>query len=135
MKVYKKEGKFFMEDQGNIVELTPNKDYWLKLPANSCNRVWTNCARVDKAIDQCVDYGDEVKMPRIVTGRSNVERKPLEDYLEGDDRKLYLELVEKAKKAREEANKKKPLTKLEKAQREFEKWQKEVARLTNMEVK
>ena len=135
MKVYKKEGKFFMEDQGNIVELTPNKDYWLKLPANSCNRVWTNCARVDKAIDQCVDYGDEVKMPRIVTGRSNVERKPLEDYLDGDDRKLYLELVEKAKKAREEANKKKPLTKLEKAQREFEKWQKEVARLTNMEVK
>ena len=135
MKVYKKEGKFFMEDQGNIVELTPNKDYWLKLPSNSCNRVWTNCARVDKAIDQCVDYGDEVKMPRIVTGRSNVERKPLEDYLEGDDRKLYLELVEKAKKAREEANKKKPLTKLEKAQREFEKWQKEVARLTNMEVK
>ena len=134
MKVYKKEGKFFMEDHGNIVELTPNKDYWLKLPANSCNRVWTNCARVDKAIDQCVDYGDEVKMPRIVTGRSNVERKPLEDYLEGDDRKLYLELVEKAKKAREEANKK-PLTKLEKAQREFEKWQKEVARLTNMEVK
>ena len=74
-------------------------------------------------------------MPRVVTGRSNVERKPLEDYLEGDDRKLYLELVEKAKKAREEANKKKPLTKLEKAQREFEKWQKEVARLTNMEVK
>ena len=135
MKVYKKEGKFFMEDQGNIVELTPNKDYWLKLPANSCNRVWTNCARVDKAIDQCVDYGDEVKMPRVVTGRSNVERKPLEDYLEGDDRKLYLEQVEKAKKAREEANKKKPLTKLEKAQREFEKWQKEVARLTNMEVK
>ena len=135
MKVYKKEGKFFMEDQGNIVELTPNKDYWLKLPANSCNRVWTNCARVDKAIDQCVDYGDEVKMPRVVTGRSNVERKPLEDYLDGDDRKLYLELVEKAKKAREEANKKKPLTKLEKAQREFEKWQKEVARLTNMEVK
>ena len=135
MKVYKKEGKFFMEDQGNIVELTPNKDYWLKLPANSCNRVWTNCARVDKALDQCVDYGDEVKMPRIITGRSNVERKPLEDYLEGDDRKLYLELVEKAKKAREEANKKKPLTKLEKAQREFEKWQKEVARLTNMEVK
>lgn len=134
MKVYKKEGKFFMEDQGNIVELTPNKDYWLKLPANSCNRVWTNCARVDKALNQCVDYGDEVKVPRIVTGRSNVERKPLEDYLDGDDRKLYLELVEKAKKAREEANKK-PLTKLEKAQREFEKWQKEVARLTNMEVK
>ena len=130
MKVYKKEGKFFMEDQGNVVEVTPNKDYWLKLPANSCNRVWTNCAKVDKAANQCVDYGDEVKMPRTITGRSAVERKPLEDYLSEEDRKMYLALVEKAKKAREEATKKKPLTELEKAQREVEKWQARVALLS-----
>ena len=130
MKVYKKEGKFFMEDNGNVVEVTPNKDYWLKLPANSCNRVWTNCAKVDKATNQCVDYGDEVKVPRTITGRSAVERKPLEDYLSEDDRKMYLALVEKAKKAREEATKKKPLTELEKAQREVEKWQARVALLS-----
>ena len=130
MKVYKKEGKFFMEDQGNIVEVTPNKDYWLKLPTNSCNRVWTNCAKVDKAPDQCVDYGDTVKMPRIITGRSATERKPLEDYLNEEDRKTYLALIEKAKKAREEATKKKPLTELEKAQREVEKWQARVALLS-----
>ena len=130
MKVYKKEGKFFMEDQGNVVEVTPNKDYWLKLPANSCNRVWTNCAKVDKAANQCVDYGDEVKVPRTITGRSAVERKPLEDYLSEEDRKTYLALVEKAKKAREEATKKKPLTELEKAQREVEKWQARVALLS-----
>ena len=130
MKVYKKEGKFFMEDQGNVVEVTPNKDYWLKLPANSCNRVWTNCAKVDKAANQCVDYGDEVKVPRTITGRSVAERKPLEDYLSEEDRKTYLALVEKAKKAREEATKKKPLTELEKAQREVEKWQARVALLS-----
>ena len=130
MKVYKKEGKFFMEDQGSVVEVTPNKDYWLKLPANSCNRVWTNCAKVDKAANQCVDYGDEVKVPRTITGRSAVERKPLEDYLSEEDRKTYLALVEKAKKAREEATKKKPLTELEKAQREVEKWQARVALLS-----
>lgn len=130
MKVYKKEGKFFMEDKGNVVEVTPNKDYWLKLPANSCNRVWTNCAKVDKAANQCVDYGDEVKVPRTITGRSVAERKPLEDYLSEEDRKTYLALVEKAKKAREEATKKKPLTELEKAQREVEKWQARVALLS-----
>ena len=130
MKVYKKEGKFFMEDNGNVVEVAPNKDYWLKLPANSCNRVWTNCAKVDKAANQCVDYGDEVKVPRTITGRSAVERKPLEDYLSEEDRKTYLALVEKAKKAREEATKKKPLTELEKAQREVEKWQARVALLS-----
>ena len=130
MKVYKKEGKFFMEDNGNVVEVTPNKDYWLKLPANSCNRVWTNCAKVDKAANQCVDYGDEVKVPRTITGRSTTERKPLEDYLSEEDRKTYLALIEKAKKAREEATKKKPLTELEKAQREVEKWQARVALLS-----
>ena len=130
MKVYKKEGKFFMEDNGNVVEVTPNKDYWLKLPTNSCNRVWVSCAKVDKATNQCVDYGDEVKVPRTITGRSAVERKPLEDYLDEKDRKTYLALVEKAKKAREEATKKKPLTELEKAQREVEKWQARVALLS-----
>lgn len=119
-----------MEDQGNIVEVTPNKDYWLKLPTNSCNRVWTNCAKVDKAPNQCVDYGDEVKVPRIITGRSTTERKPLEDYLNEEDRKMYLELVEKAKKAREEATKKKPLTELEKARRNVEKWQARVEALS-----
>lgn len=130
MKVYKKEGRFFMEDQGNVVEVTPNKDYWLKLPTNSCNRAWTNCAKVDKAPNQCVDYGDEVKVPRIITGRSATERKPLEDYLNEEDRKTYLELVEKAKKAREEATKKKPLSELEKARRNVEKWQARVAELS-----
>lgn len=134
MKVYKKDGKFFMEDKGNVVEVTPNKDYWLKLPANSCNRVWTNCAKVDKAENQCVDYGDEVKMPRTITGRSAAERKPLEDYLNEEDRKTYLELVEKAKKAREEA-KKQPMSELEKAQRAVERWQARVAALSGTEDK
>ena len=130
MKVYKKEGKFFMEDNGNVVEVTPNKDYWLKLPANSCNRVWTNCAKVDKAANQCVDYGDEVKVPRTITGRSVAERKPLEDYLDEKDRKTYLALIEKAKAARTAANKKQPMTELEKAQRAVEKWQARVALLS-----
>ena len=130
MKVYKKEGRFFMEDQDNVVEVTPNKDYWLKLPANSCNRVWVSCTKVDKAANQCIDYGDEVKVPRTITGRSTTERKPLEDYLNEEDRKTYLELVEKAKKAREEATKKKPLTELEKARRNVEKWQARVEALS-----
>lgn len=130
MKVYKEAGKFFMEDKGNVVEVTPNKDYWLKLPTNSCNRVWTNCAKVDKAPNQCVDYGDTVKLPRTITGRSTTERKPLEDYLNEEDRKTYLALIEKAKAAKAEATKKVPLTELEKAQRAVAKWQAKVAQLS-----
>lgn len=120
-----------MEDQGNIVEVTPNKDYWLKLPTNSCNRVWVSCAKVDKAATQCVDYGAEVKVARVLGPREgNVERKPLEDYLDEKDRKTYLALIEKAKAARTAANKKQPMSELEKAQREVEKWQARVALLS-----
>ena len=131
MKVYKKEGKFFMEDQGNVVELTPNADYYLKLPVNTCNRVWVSCAKVDKAPRQCIDYGAEAKVARVLGPREgNVERKPLEDYLDEKDRKTYLALIEKAKAARTAANKKQPTSELEKAQRAVEKWQARVALLS-----
>ena len=131
MKVYKKEGKFFMEDQGNVVELTPNADYYLKLPVNTCNRVWVSCAKVDKAPGQCIDYGAEAKVARVLGQREgNVERKPLEDYLDEKDRKTYLALIEKAKAARTAANKKQPMSELEKAQRAVEKWQARVALLS-----
>ena len=131
MKVYKKEGKFFMEDQGNAVELTPNADYYLKLPVNTCNRVWVSCAKVDKAPGQCIDYGAEAKVARVLGQREgNVERKPLEDYLNEEDRKTYLALIEKAKAARTAATKKQPMSELEKAQRAVEKWQARVALLS-----
>lgn len=129
MKIYKQEDKFFMEDQDNIVEVMPNKDYWLKLPANSCNRVWVSCAKVDKAPNQCVDYGDVVKQSRTTTGTSH---KKLEDWLNDEDRATYLALVEKAQKAKEDA-KKKPMSKLEKAQKQVEKWMKLVQELQRNE--
>lgn len=127
MKIYKQEDKFFMEDQGNIVEITPNKDYWLKLPANSCNRVWVSCAKVDKAADQCVDYGTAVKQPRTVTV-TEASHKKLEDWLNDEDRTTYLALIEKAQKAKEDA-KRKPMSDLEKAQKQVEKWTKLVRKL------
>lgn len=131
MKVYKKEGKFVMEDQGKVVELTPNADYYLKLPVNTCNRVWVSCAKVDKAPGQCIDYGAEAKVARVLGPREgNVERKPLEDYLDEKDRKTYLALIEKAKAAKAAANKKHPMTELEKAQRAVEKWQARVTLLS-----
>ena len=131
MKVYKTNDAFFMEDANKVVELTPNADYYLKLPANTCNRVWVSCAKVDKASGQCIDYGAEAKVARVLGPREgNVERKPLEDYLDEKDRKTYLALIEKAKAARTAANKKQPMSELEKAQRAVEKWQARVALLS-----
>lgn len=130
MKVYLNNGTYFMDDNGNVVALTPNDDRYLKLPANSVNRTWVSCAKIDKAPNQCVDYGEDVKVARTLTSRGeSTPRKGLEEYLEGDDRETYLKLVEKAKANREAANKKAPMTEIEKAQRRLERAQADVARL------
>ena len=120
MKVFKKNDKFFMEDNGNTVELKPDKWYYLHLPTNSVARECVSCKKVDKAPNQCVDYGNEVKTHRVLGPQNRGPVKLLEDYLEGKDRETYLALVEKAKKAKEEATKKQPMTELEKAQRAYE---------------
>ena len=127
MKVYKQNNQFFMEDNNNVTALIPNEDRYLKLPANSCNRVWVSCAKVEKAENECVDYGNDVKATR--TNIKVTERKPLEDYLNEEDKATFLALVEKAKKAREEANKKAPMTKEEKLLRAIERAQAQIAAL------
>lgn len=129
MKIYKQNEQFFMEDNDNVIALVPNEDYYLKLPANSVNRVWVSCTKIDKAPDQCVDYGDNVKVARTIVNTQS--RKPLEDYLDDNDKAIFLSLIEKAKKARDEANKKTPMTELEKAQRAVEKWMAKVEALKN----
>lgn len=118
MKIYKTNDTFYMEDNDTIVELSPNKDYFLKLPENSVNRVWVSCRKVDKAPNQTIDYGDIVKTPRTLT----TSKRPLEDYLNDEDKAVYLALIEKAKKAREEATKK-PMTEEEKLKAKIAKYQ------------
>ena len=117
MKIYKTNDTFYMEDNNTIVELSPNKDYFLKLPENSVNRVWVSCRKVDNAPNQTIDYGDIVKTPRTLT----TSKRPLEDYLNDEDKAMYLALIEKAKKAREEATKK-PMTEEEKLKAKIAKY-------------
>ena len=118
MRIYKTNDTFYMEDNDTIVELSPNKDYFLKLPENSVNRVWVSCRKVDNAPNQTIDYGDIVKTPRTLT----TSKRPLEDYLNDEDKAMYLALIEKAKKAREEATKK-PMTEEEKLKAKIVKYQ------------
>ena len=117
MKIYKTNDTFYMEDNNTIIELSPNKDYFLKLPENSVNRVWVSCRKVDNAPNQTIDYGDIVKTPRTLT----TSKRPLEDYLNDEDKAMYLALIEKAKKAREEATKK-PMTEEEKLKAKIAKY-------------
>ena len=119
MKIYKNENnEFIMDDNGVITTLTPNKDYYLKLPTNSCNRVWVSCKKVDEAPNQCVDYGNEVKVARVLGSRAEQSKKLL-DYATPDERALIDEILAKCKE-RKAADKPAPKTELEKAERRMQ---------------
>lgn len=108
-----------------------------KLPTNDANRQYFNIDRFEK---NCDDNGrlELTYKPSVTIGaREGTGRtvKPLEDWLSDEDRVLYLELKAKAQKARDEANTKAPMTKLEKAQRRMERAQKALEKLMESEGK
>lgn len=103
MKVYLNNGKYFMDDNGNVVALTPNDDRYLKLPANSVNRTWVSCAKIDKAPNQCIDYGSDVKVartlgPRTTDGTTKTVTKGWTTYLTDEEKVVYEELKAKAER-------------------------------------
>ena len=93
----------------------PGEPFTLVLPANEVNRKYFNSKKVDAAGGEIeLTYKESKTLgPRT----ESAPRKGLEEYLEGKDKETYLALVEKAKKAREEANKKAPMTEEEKLRR------------------
>lgn len=127
MKVLKIDGSFYMDDNGVTTELVPNADYYVKLPANTCNRVWVSCAKVDKAPGQCIDYGDEVKQARVLGPRSE-QTKKLMDYAT-DEERATIEAILSRCRERKAADKPAPKTELEKAKAQMEKWTNKVKEL------
>lgn len=109
-------------DENNVENVYPindqpkNEPYTLILPENPSNRKYFNSKKVDAAGGKIeLTYKESRTITK--TGDST-PRKGLEDYLEGKDKETYLALVEKAKKAKE-AQKSRPLTELEKAERKM----------------
>lgn len=127
MKVYKQNDAFYMEDNNQVVALTPNKDYYLKLPANTCNRVWVSCKKVDEAPNQCVDYGEDVKQARVLGPRTEQSKKLL-DYATDEERATIEAILSKCKE-RKANDKPAPMSELEKAQHRAEKWAAKVKEL------
>lgn len=90
----------------------------LELPTNPANRKWLFFSKLKNQDEVELQYRET----RTLAPRAeSAPRKGLEEYLEGEDKEMYLKLVEKARKAREEANKPKPMTELEKKLRAYEK--------------
>ena len=106
-----------------VIELTrKTTDNYLHMPeqcANETNRRLISIAMIQKAnVDMFEVMPREYREPRKLS-TSNAQRKGLEEYLNEEDRAIFLALIEKAKTAREEANKKVPLSPIEKAQRKI----------------
>lgn len=73
------------------------------LPTNPANRKWISKAKLD-AIKNFPDNGLELEYKESKKlGPYTRETKPLEDYLDEEDRKTYLALQEKAKANKEAA--------------------------------
>lgn len=110
-----------------LIEKTyPNEPFTLVLPTNTSNRKYFNSKKVENA-GGTIELEYKESKP-IGTRTETTTRKGLEEYLEGEDKILYLQLVEKAKANREKA--KAPMTNYEKALKQVEKWQKKVAELS-----
>lgn len=93
----------------NVVELTKKTtDNYLHLPENAFNRKLIGIAFLDKQGDEWEVTTREAKAK--VTNPAT-PRKGLEEYLEGDDKITYLNLVEKAMANREKV-KNDPVAKL-----------------------
>lgn len=105
-----------------ITQTDPANPNILKLPENPSNRKWLS---VKKIVDDELELTYKATM--VFGPRGNTSpKKDLSEYLEGKDKELYLQLVEKAKKNREEMHKKAPLTEKEKLERRLAKLQEEL---------
>ena len=87
----------------NLDKMDPNYPNLIVLPKNPANRKWISKNKLDTIKNfpdegLVLEYKESKKL-----GPYTRETKPLEDYLDEDDRKTYLALQEKAKANKEAA--------------------------------
>lgn len=117
----------FVDDQGNetvktIDRFYPGEPTTLVLPENPANRKYFSTKKLEEIGDDGLEltYKESKTYGPRLPGESS-PRKPLEDWLTEDERKVYDELMAKARERRAEAQKKPTLTPVEKAKRAYEK--------------
>lgn len=118
-KIINKDGQWTIEDNGTVTTIDKIVDdgKTLKLPTNSSNRQYFSIATFNKsAVNGELELTYKASVTITKTPGTQRTIKPLEDWLEGDDKAKYLELQKKAKEARDKANTATPKTELEKAQ-------------------
>ena len=132
---YDCETGYAVEDDGNIIPCDKIIDdkgrAVIHLPSNSANRQWADKKRVDEAIASegglTLAYKASIKVGSHSTKIPN--EALVKTYCTEEEYNEYISIVKKAQEAMQ-ADKKKPLTELEKAQAALAKAQARLAKLT-----
>lgn len=105
--IERRNGNYILTDNGveSTITAITNDGKSLILPENASGRKFFALSKFEKS-----EKHDLCAINRDPNAEHNVSRKSLLEYMTPEDKKLYDEIMERAKAAREEANKKVPLT-------------------------
>lgn len=108
------------EPQKCEVKLGGFKSETVVLPLNSTGRTLINKAKLDIALENADRYELGMKAARVLGPRTGTStpKKPLTEYMTDEEREQYEAIIKAATERRAEATKKKPLTAIEKAERQ-----------------
>ena len=122
-KITRENGQLFLHDDDQITTIETLKftsDGYLKIPVNSSGRTLVKFTKVENLQDGEF-YELKEKVEKNFSNSPRISQKSIVEYLSDEDKVLYNELMEKARKAYEEAHKKVELTPLEKAKLQYQK--------------
>lgn len=106
--ITKTEDKYFLNIEGQepiecVVKQPKGWDPTLFLPENPTGRKLFNLNKLEAALQKSDEVELAVKTPISHTGTSTRSKTPIEDYLEGEEREMFINLRDKALKNREKA--------------------------------
>ena len=134
MKIYLQEGKAYLNDNGNVVEVTTTwfekakNKWWYILPKNSINRTYVSMDKLAKEGE--IDLGDTVHVKKVLS----TSGKNWQEYMTEDEKAQYEQAqtviagIEQACKARKAADKVAPKSEKEKLLEKIAKLQAQVAK-------
>lgn len=134
MRMYKEGEKAYLEDNGEIVEVTKTwfekakNKWWYILPKNSINRTYVSMAKLEKEGE--IDLGDAVHVKKVLS----TSGKNWQEYMTDDEKARYekaqadIDAIVQVCKDRKAADKVAPKTEKEKLLERIAKLQAQVAK-------
>lgn len=134
MRMYKEGEKAYLEDNGEVVEVTKTwfekakNKWWYILPKNSLNRTYVSVDKLER--EQEIDLGNTVHVARVLgsSGKNWQEYMTEEEKAQYEQAQAVIAGIEQACKDRKAADKVAPKTEKEKLLEKIAKLQAQVAK-------